>query len=224
MNKFLVVLSLGLTAVFTAQVSADIVQFSDLTDNAVSSTDLLTGLVAGTDHDWAGAFNQINDGVQAAAFGENAGNNAAPAGATPQRAGATAADTYTFSLDTSVNTLGYDISSVDIFSAWTDGRAGHDIDLLFSTDGGSSFTSVINSVLNTGSGEFVSTRIDDTDGDLLGTGVTDVQFVVRAGGNVGGGTVFREIDVNGIATTAVPEPSSVFVLAGFGLALLRRRK
>ena len=221
MKSFTLAVFFSLAAIFATQANAQVVSTSSNGADApiVSSTDVINGLLPVLDHDWVGAVNQINDGVGAVVFDENGIDIA---GTSPQSGNITLAGTYTFDLDVSTNTLGYDITSVDVFSSWMDARAGHDFDLLFSTNGGTTFTSVIDDVVNLGSGEFVQSTISNTSGVLLGTGVTNVQFNVRAGDAVGNGTVFREIDVFGVPT--VPEPSSMVVLAGFGLALLRRRR
>lgn len=149
--------------------------------------------------------------------------------------------TITFELDTGTNTLGYDISSILSYAGNPDGRARQEYQVFYSLVGSSSFVQLIpdNYTTDRPSQPF-QTNNSTTPGDLAGgsgeeskitinvsglSGVDAVRFVtsVASGEDTRfGASVYREFDVNGIAT--VPETSTA-LLSGIGmLALLRRRR
>lgn len=120
---------------------------------------------------------------------------------------------YTYSFGGTVN-----IGEIRVYSAWQDGRAGQNLDILVSSDG-INFTSLINYNETSAGGEVVLSFITDDAGDLA-TGVTHIRFDPTDGQINGDGGVYREIDV----IAAVPEPSSTALLGLGGLALILRRR
>jgi hypothetical protein len=141
--------------------------------------------------------------------------------------------TAIYRLNTTANTLGYDLKTIDTFTAHADNRAGQ------------YFTVYVDMVSTTGDvwqslGAFSSDGPNDGETEqahhmqlasatgfnpaAFATGVDAIRFDVMLGSPYG--DVWREIDVQGSAT--VPEPSTivltVLVLPGFGLVAWRRRR
>jgi len=134
----------------------------------------------------------------------------------------------TFTLDTTVNTLGYDITTINTFAGWSDFNFGAQIfELLIKTTTNGSFVTY---------GTFSNTAgFDNTtlgaprsslttltgDSGPIASGVTDIRLVYSQA--VTYGTVIREIDVIGTATT-VPEPSIwMMMIVGTGALILSQR-
>lgn len=127
--------------------------------------------------------------------------------------------TTIYNLDTSVNTLGYSITGVNVFSGWTD-RSSQSYQLFYSLVGDAAFVQLGGDIIaGPGNGVTASvlTRTYDTTGAAFLTGVDAIQFVQIDGPAAldGTNTVYREFDVLGTAT--VPEPTS-FALVGLALA------
>ena len=135
--------------------------------------------------------------------------------------------TVTFTLDTSVNTLGYDITGVNTFAGWNDNKgqfANQKYDLLVSVVGSADFTSIHSLLYNpiadaTAFGASWVSLSDDS--GLMATGVDAVRFVLQSPGSA---TVYQEIDVMGFATTAIPEPATLGLIAIFGGSILFLRR
>jgi hypothetical protein len=134
-----------------------------------------------------------------------------------------------FNLDITVNTLGYDITDIRLFSGWNDGRVNQKYTIYYQyvTDpvpaqqGWYYALSSVDTAATYSDGSLLSRTYDNTGAPLL-TGVKSlaIDFFKPAGTE----TVYREIDVLGTPTAAIPEPSAA-LLGGLGmLCLLRRRK
>jgi hypothetical protein len=140
--------------------------------------------------------------------------------------------TVDFTLNTGVNTLGYDINNIQVVCGW-DGHytnfQNNDYTIYYTLAGDlTSFTHTLTTVAyNPDSPTVASTLVDLGITGL--SGVTEVRFVISsladngAGGTIGGGEAgptMNQILVNGLAT-AVPEPSTwALMMGGMGLLAL----
>ncbi len=148
----------------------------------------------------------------------------------------------TYDLDTSINALGYDITSVESFMGWWENmlhQANQTYTVEVSTVGNAGYT-LLTTVdytpfdANTyGSNtepygyHYSHVEIADNTG-ILASGVDSIRFTFSAPeyGVISGapGTVIRELDVYG-APTAVPEPASIAMLcvvSALGFFIRRR--
>ena len=150
------------------------------------------------------------------------------------------ADFFTITLDTSVNTLGYDVDEIFSVAGWTTGSGGRSnqgYEVTFNLVGGgttviaagnyepnnppSYWTTV--SLTDDGSG----TPVSGSTPGLLATGVESITFNNFVNANESAAesiVVYREFDVFGTPTTAVPEPGSLALLGLCGLAVINRRR
>lgn len=151
-------------------------------------------------------------------------------------------DFFTITLDTSVNTLGYDIDEIFSVAGWTTGSGGRSnqgYEVTFNLVGGG--TTVIaagnyepnnppsywTTVSLTDDG--LGTPVSGSTPGLLATGVESITFNNFVNANEGADpsiVVYREFDVLGTATVAaaIPEPSSLALLGLCGLAVINRRR
>lgn len=130
-----------------------------------------------------------------------------------------------YNLDVAVNTLGYDIQEIRLFSGWDSGRAGQSYEIFYSLVGDPGFVSLGTvSALNGATGSMM-TRTYDSEAGMILTGVDAIRFDQINNGVAGTGTVFREFDVIGVPY--IPEPSSLAILGlgavGFFRVFRRRR-
>ncbi len=230
-NTYLFIFTTLIMSCCGLSANADIVTTSFVSDDAVagasaatspSATDLFQTQLESTTF---AAANFINNGSTGTRGEDSGGTNPAVV-----VLGGTQAD---FVLDTSVNTLGYDITSIDVYSGWNDVRAGQQYTVSFSTVGSDDFTVLLPTAGATAAGttvdqaanatSLVTSVFDDTN-IALATGVDVIRFDI---GENGFGNVYREIDAFGTATVsaAVPEPTSLALL-GFGVVgmVSRRRR
>jgi hypothetical protein len=145
--------------------------------------------------------------------------------------------TNTYHLNTSVNTLGYDITDITTFAGWR--KLGGDLanqkyELLVSTVGSETFDSlgIMSYIPFTEAGlapNTAATKLTLTDDTgVLAYGVDAVRFVfLDHGENFGGGgdaagTIYQEIDVFG--TASIPEPATLGLIAFMGGAILFVRR
>lgn len=135
----------------------------------------------------------------------------------------------TYNLDVSVNTLGYDITSIETFYGYN-GSASAFADQIYSIEyalvgSPATYTGLTSVNFNPDTSVAASqiTITEDAGSMILASGVSSIRFLLSpnpANSQVG---IAREFDVFGTATV-VPEPSTA-LLGGLGLlALLRRRR
>ncbi|MFA7345955.1 MAG: PEP-CTERM sorting domain-containing protein [Terrimicrobiaceae bacterium] len=135
--------------------------------------------------------------------------------------------TTTFNLNLSTNTLGYDITGVNTYAGWNDARVNQKYTLSYST------AAAPTTFLSLGTFTFkplpsnigdASTRVSLTEGTtgVLATNVASIRFTFEEPTDAGDRTVYREVDVLGVAS--VPEPSTfAMLLGGIGMLVGLRR-
>lgn len=175
---------------------------------AVSSTDLIEGMV----DPLRGQSPAVTDGQ-----------------AGPALMGYDNADyTVTYILDTSTNTAGYDITTINTYAGSSSYRVNQYYDIWFTTVDNASWT-LLTSIayqpyndpvgLPTDASTWVS--ITDSTG-VVASGVNGIMFSIKEqpieGPAFGLGAQYRELDVIGVAT--VPEPGTMALFAVGGIATL----
>lgn len=193
----------------------------------VSSTDLINGLAPSASGgnfaatEITGGMPVLTDGVF--------GTITEPGGA-PDRThlifgiagGGSGTGTFvTYTLDTSVNTLGYDIISIAVFGGWNDnGRDQQLYTASYSLVGNPGFIDLplvdFNPAISPNLQSATRTILTEDTLPLLASGVDEVRFTFSPAPE-NGYTGYAELDVIGTAT--VPEPGSV-ALVVFGLGFL----
>ena len=181
----------------------------------VSSNDLLQTQLASTSNSLS-----IN-GVENGAIGGTVGNLTNGSFGTANAGGAHVIDggSITFTLDTSINTFGYDLSGIDTYAGWNDsGRDNQKYTVSYSTVS-SPGTFITIASINDSPAIAPLNKIAIT--DIGATGVGAIRFTFDSP-QENNGVGYKELDVFG--TASVPEPSAA-LLGGLGiLALLRRRR
>lgn len=138
-------------------------------------------------------------------------------------------DSFTITLDTTVNSDGYDISELFSVAGWSTssgGRANQGYGVTFNLVGGG--TTVIAAQTfeanNSPTNYWTTVSLTDDSG-LLATGVESIVFNGFDNANESANpsiVVYREFDVIGTAT--VPEPGSLALLGLGGLMMIKRRR
>ncbi len=122
----------------------------------------------------------------------------------------------TFTLNTSVNTLGYALTSITSIAGWNDSRANQTISVAYSLVGSDDFVTLGTYSNSAATGGDFTTKIALTDDTgVIVSGVDQVRITISATTNM------KEIDVAGYA---VPEPMTMGLLAVGGVGMLIRRK
>jgi hypothetical protein len=139
--------------------------------------------------------------------------------------------TTTFALDLSVNTNGYDITSINSIAGWTDVRIDQKYTLLYSTAAAPTTFISLGTFTYSPAGQ-TGTSDRSSEITLTATGLTNVaalQFNFQTpGGYASDETTYREIDAFGVASplavAVVPEPSAyALILCGFGALIAFQR-
>ena len=128
--------------------------------------------------------------------------------------------TITYTLDTSLNTLGYTITSIQTFAGWSDFNRGSQAYTVSVSQVGSAIFTDLAAVLLAADG-FTQERFTITEDatGILATGVDEIRFTFPTQQFSGVG--YKELDVFGYAV--VPEPSTL-ILFGLGMATLSLRR
>ena len=217
----LTALFLAYTVTSTLSATANIVVTTsdNLTPFAVSATDLLqTDL--GSAPVLTGAFNSFGVGGEIVLRDGTGGSSSATDGPTAALIGTNCTVTYTF--DVFSNPLGYEITQIDSFGAWDEGRDRQDISILFSTVGDpTAFTLLTNYSFDSPESNFSRVSVTPGAGDtFLMSNVHSIRFSFPE--QETGAAGYRELDVQGLA---VPEPSCLFLLSAVGfIATFSRRR
>ena len=130
--------------------------------------------------------------------------------------GATAGQTYsiTYDLDTAVNTLGYDITSLQTIHGWGNGsgnQKNQNYTVEVSLVGDTGFTNIatVAYLPFTSANNTASTKVNVTDKatGILASGVDEIRFIytIPASGGTNPSPTIREIDVFGSATSTAPD-------------------
>ncbi len=129
----------------------------------------------------------------------------------------------TLIFDTSINTLGYDLTDVIVLTGSAQGRSGQSFSVSWAAPGSGSYTLLYS--VTAGDGSDIEGRTHHHDaGNTIATGVGSLRFTFSHAN--GEGSMFREVDVVGSAS-AIPEPASFCAIAGLavlGLTSTRRRQ
>lgn len=186
---------------------------SDLLQTQLSSTTSSITLNVGENNAWSGGATVANltDGLFPTSPNSSTGSLAISGG------------NVVYELNTTVNTFGYDISSIGIFSGWNDdGRDGINVTVSYATVAAPlTFVDIANATQDDGSARFENANINETvSPNVLASGVKSIRFTFNSPENAGVG--YKELDVIGVAT--VPEPSTALLGCLGILALMRRRR
>ena len=132
----------------------------------------------------------MRNGTTGAAYDGNGGTG-------PNPANIMNSGTNDFLFDTSVNTAGYDVTSVVTYSGWTDGRAGQDHSLWYQTVGSPNFILFTNVTVPATAGS-LRVALNESQGAAV-SGVQAIRVILNQSY-----FVYREIVVTGTPTALLP--------------------
>jgi hypothetical protein len=132
----------------------------------------------------------------------------------------------TFNLNTSINTRGYNITSIDTYSAYAPSRAAQQYDVYFTTVDSATPQFLLHVGLSPVAilgNAYAATLVhsDDTTG-VLASNVNSIRFDVQKPDGDFSGSTYRVFDVFG-AAAPLPEPGALAIIGLGGLLLSRRR-
>tara|TARA_B110000285_G_scaffold161738_1_gene180657 strand:+ start:299 stop:6547 length:6249 start_codon:yes stop_codon:yes gene_type:complete len=210
----------------------------DVFGTATTGPVLVSGVSSGTDADFgsdASATDLVNQGQGTFAsvaystapyFGGTAStggaNNDSSVGSAANSGditfwlGAAAGQTYsiTYDLDTAVNTLGYDITSLQTIHGWGNGSGNqknqnYTVEVSLVGDAGFTNIATVAYLPFTSANNTASTKVNVTDKatGILASGVDEIRFIytIPASGGTNPSPTIREIDVFGSATSTAPD-------------------
>jgi len=143
----------------------------------------------------------------------------------------------TYYLDTSINTLGYNITSIESFMGWHEHTA-HQADQSYSVEVSTVDNSDYSLLATVNYNPFIDddqwnasyhyshVEIAEDSTGILASGIDSIRFTFSSPGTDGRspGTVIRELDVYGTATV-VPEPAAIAMLVAVtGICIFVRRR
>ncbi len=209
---------------------------TDLVNNGQSTLGSVTGSDSMT-YVGAGGLPTLNNGAIGIDSGFPGFNAAALNDIALAPDGQTSFQTITLTLDTTVNTFGYDIQAVQTIAAWQGARSEQSYQLFYNTVSDATYFSL--GTVNTAVGPSPvggSTRVSFFDSVLnvptglaIASGVKSLQIQYYPGYAsfdpfVLDSTAYREVDVIGVAS--VPEPSTYAMLIAGAAAVffMRARK
>lgn len=200
----------------------------DAFTSEIRADDLLTGLTPIVTGSIIGDTNGIYDGVHVAGdLTANGGNSYLQP------------DPVVMTFDLTGSVTGYDITSITSIAGWIVNRdihADQNYTVSVSFVGDSAYIpltltgafdvvsggSIVYAPFNTSGSGASKVTITDNSSGVIASGVDSIRFNFFVPS-----TVFQEIDVLGVASGAIPEPSSSALLLGFGataLVIMRRRR
>ena len=125
----------------------------------------------------------------------------------------------TYTLDTTANTNGYDISTIAVIGGWNSGLESDRSRIEFTVEylqvGATEYSTLGYYDWDPATDGISRVTIGDDQGASILSGVIELKVTFGIGG------MYREVDVTGSPT---PEPATMSLLAVGGLTLLRRRK
>ena len=133
---------------------------------------------------------------------------------------------FTFTLNTAVNRNGYDLTGVDAFAAWNDAAlVAQHFKISYTTVTDATVRDLYEASYAPADVAAVATSVSlsSSDSSFLVSGVKTIIFTSYVLNGAGISPVWRELDVQGVASP-VPEAASLISLGMGAMLLLRRRR